>query len=166
MDTPLTPPPAPNRPTRAVRLIVPILVLLLVGMLAYAVVLAKKHGDNKTTTSSAVADTHVYDERINSPTKTFDISVDEDKVVKGMAKITVQQNESVRVNIRAVGEEVRVELEGYGIITENDPSDNVPGGFSFVADKKGTFNYYALAEPEADGTISNERHLLGSIIVE
>ncbi len=107
-----------------------------------------------------------YDQRINDPNKSFDIVVEHEKIVKGPSKIIVNKGDTVRVNLTAIGEEAKVHLEVYDIITEHDPSDNVPGGFSFVADKQGTFDFYALGEASADGTPNNSKKLLGSIIVK
>jgi hypothetical protein len=91
--------------------------------------------------------------------------VDGEKLATGPSKITVKLGSSVRINIEAKEEEVRVKLEGYDIITEHDPSDETPGGFSFIADKAGSFNYYTLAEAEPDGTPHPEQHYLGTIEV-
>jgi hypothetical protein len=107
-----------------------------------------------------------YSERLNRPDQVVRLQVEEDKLVSGPRTITVQQGQSVNIEIRAIAEEVRVKLDGYNIITENHPSDNVPGGFNFVADKKGTFHYYALPDKEDHNTQNPVPKLLGTIIVQ
>jgi plastocyanin len=142
------------------------LVLILLALAFATIRIAKNRVSPPPTTTQMPAQQTLYDERINDPNKTFAITVDEGQLVKGPEKIIVKIGDSVRVNLTALGEEARVHLEGYDIITEHDPSDNVPGGFSFIADRRGTFKYYSLAEPGIDGTISTEKTLLGSIVVE
>jgi plastocyanin len=101
-----------------------------------------------------------------SPEKTFNISVADGKVVSGPAKMTVKLGDSVRVNIRAGGsEEVKVELEGYGIITESAPADDAGGGFIFVADKPGSFKYYSIPDSE-NGAETASKIELGTIVVK
>ncbi len=155
-----------------------ILLLILLGMLIWLYMGGtKKDGVKPRSTASAptapaplsgtttpVA-SHHYDERVNTPNSVTNLTIEETKVLEGPRTIKVKRGDSVNIEIRAVKEEVRIKLEGYNIITENHPSDNVPGGFNFIADKVGSFKYYALPEEE-EGHQNDTPTLLGTIIVE
>jgi hypothetical protein len=128
-----------------------------------AVQSAEQHQKQARTSGMNMQD---YQMHISKPDKTASIVVKDEKIVSGPRHIDVKYGSSVRINLQAQEEEVRAMLEGYNIITEHDPSDDTPGGFSFVADKRGTFNIYALGESAADGTPNNAKFLLGTVTVE
>jgi len=140
-----------------------LLLLVLIGL-----TIAKKYSTNTgaSADTSSVVLLQGYTDQVNNPNKTFAIVVDHEKLKAGPSKITVKQGDTVRVNLRAVGEEARAKLDGYNIITESDPSDDVPGGFSFVADTVGSFKYYALSEPNPDGVTPDTQTYLGTVVVE
>ncbi len=105
-----------------------------------------------------------YFDKLESPNVVFDLVVEEGKLMSGPSTIEVKKDQSVKVNILVQHEEARVRLEGYEIITESDvPS---PGGFSFIANKTGTFNFYALPEDEHEDAVTKEPSWLGKIIVK
>lgn len=114
--------------------------------------------------ATAGLSTTEYFERLEKPTATFNLVVEEGKLISGPSKIEVNKDSTVRVNINVEDEEARVRLEGYEIITESDlPS---PGGFSFIANKTGAFNFYALPEDEHEQSDFNKPQVLGQIIVK
>lgn len=98
--------------------------------------------------------------RLSDPDRTFNLLVKGTKLISGPSQITVTKGQSVRVNIKAKGGPISVKLDGYGINTESDPSDNVPGGFSFIADQRGTFPFYSVTTAPTPATVK-----LGDIIV-
>src|SRR4051812_5272294 len=58
-----------------------------------------------------------YDTQLAHPNATFNLVVNDTKLVGGPANIHVKKGDSVHVNIRAGGsKEVRVKLDGYDII--------------------------------------------------
>lgn len=143
---------------------------------------SKKSDESNTTEDSGVGNEYVlvngepskvatagmstkeYFERLEKPTATFNLVVEEGRLISGPSKIEVNKDSTVRVNINVEDEEARVRLEGYEIITESDlPS---PGGFSFIANKTGVFNFYALPEDEHEQSDFNKPQVLGQIIVK
>jgi len=144
-------------------------VLAVVAVAIFLIALLVHDRPNSTPVKESavpVSKQGTYDDRINHPNTTFNITVDEGRLVKGPSTIKVKQGDSVRVNLYAVSEEAHVQLDGYGIITESDPTDDTPGGFSFIADNTGSFKFYSLSEPNPDGVTPPQKTPLGQIIVQ
>jgi plastocyanin len=97
-----------------------------------------------------------YQTRIASPNKSFLLVFEENKLVTGPSKIQVTVGDSVRVIIQTKTEEVKVTLPGYGISTEATTAEGAEGGFSFVADKPGTFPFYVEAESQMPGFMTDK----------
>lgn len=117
---------------------------------------------------AATMDPKEYNQLITHPDKVYTLVMNEDKLVSGPTKITVNRGDSVNINLRATHDETRMQLDGYDIITEASPAEGADGGFHFVADKAGTFKYYAFDE-EAEGKVdgaSMPRVEIGTLIVK
>lgn len=141
-------------------LVVVVLVVAGIGMWSYR--------SSHRSSSAAVATTAAtqttnggYDPRIGHPNTTFNLTIDNNRIVSGPSKISVKLGDSVRISMKAGGtKEIGASLPGYGIITESAPEDTDPGGFSFIADKAGSFPFYSIdqqsttAVPVLLGTIT------------
>jgi hypothetical protein len=146
-------------------------VILAVIVIASAVLIWHAHQRSTApvtaTTASSTPDYATLTsqlETIKNPTKVFNIVIDETKQISGPTTIRVKLHDSVRVNVRPGGaEEVNAGCDGLGLYTESAPEDDTPGGFSFVADKVGTFPYFTASEPDAHG--SSSKVTLGKIII-
>lgn len=110
--------------------------------------------------------TKEHTKRLSNPDVVFDLTVDGGKLIKGPSQITVNRGQSVRININAVSEEVNAKLEGYEIITESYKHEDPPGGFRFVADKTGSFKFYAFVEDETNSEGSDLQVYLGTVTVK
>jgi hypothetical protein len=159
------PAPTPAQHHSSVWWLVILTVLALILLVAGVWAKYYRHTSPVASMAATTLSPAEYEARITHPNTVFDITIDDGKLIKGPSKITVKQGDAVRVNIHAVGEEANLQLDGYGIITESDPSDDTPGGFSFVADKQGTFKFYSLGEANPDGVTPPQKTLLGEIIV-
>jgi plastocyanin len=178
--------PAPRRANQAgiahLAIILVVVVLAIVAFAGYAVFMQSGRTDKASTTSihsqtaaeEAAADgTSVpattvaqNDAAAAKPDKKFAIVVEDHKLKSGPSTINVNEGDAVRVELTAVGEEANVKLDGYDINTEADPSDDTPGGFTFIANKKGSFKFYALSEANADGTRPATTYPLGTIVIK
>lgn len=108
-----------------------------------------------------------YDSRIGRGDKHYDLTVEDNKLLNGPSDITVHKGDVVRVDIKAVGEEAKLWLTGYDIITESDGQGNAPGAFSFIADTTGSFPFYALGETSGNQEdFSAPQYYLGTIDVK
>lgn len=97
-----------------------------------------------------------YQARLATPDKNLTLVFKDGKLVSGSSNITVSQNDSVNIDIKnQSAEEVKLDLDGYGIRTEADNSGG-DGGFNFVADKAGTFPYFVeIEDPNVDPLAPN-----------
>jgi len=162
--------------TGIAHLMLPLLVVivLVVGFAGYRVLHAtKKNVPPLSTTTSidntekAAAKVAVNDDAAANPDKTFNIVVNNNKtLVSGPSTISVNKGDKVRVNMTATSEEAKVHLDGYDITTEADPSDDTPGGFSFIADQTGSFKFYAVGETATGDEASAPHYQLGTIVVK
>lgn len=141
-----------------------ILALVVIGAATYEIVQMKpvKIGQASPSPTPALSES----ERLKNPDRTFNLVATGQVLVSGPSAITVQQGDSVRVNITAQGkDEIHVILDGYGINTEAHPSDNTPGGFSFIANKTGEFAFWGYTESGAN-SIQSAHTKLGTISVK
>jgi len=112
-----------------------------------------------------------YQARLANPDKTTTLTFANGKLAGGPSTITVNQNDSVNITIKnQSSEEIKVDLDGYGIHTEADNSGG-DGGFDFVAGQKGTFPFYVEQEdPNADPFAANPtpptKVQVGTIVVQ
>lgn len=139
---------------------------LVVAVVGVAVALHQQSSTTSADTSDATRYT-IYNQKIDHPNTDFTIVVEGEKQIKGPTTIRVKKGDVVRVNINAQGdEESKLELDGYGIITETNAQ--APGGFSFVADKVGSFGYYAVEDTDGGdaSAATPERQKLGTIEVQ
>lgn len=147
------------------RLLVMIGLVAVIIILLVAVLVARKSPVNTYSRAAAPAPAQPalqpYDTRLAHPNKTFNLAVQDNKLVSGPSQLTVRQGDSVSVRIKAMGtSEIEAKLDGYDITTESAPEDDTPGGFSFIADKAGSFPFYVLGASSPAQT-----YYLGTIVV-
>jgi hypothetical protein len=89
-----------------------------------------------------------YQAKVANPNQTVTLVFKNEQLVSGPSTITVNQNDSVNITLQnESSEEIRLDLDGYGIHTEADNSGG-DGGFNFLADQIGTFPFYVEQEDE------------------
>jgi hypothetical protein len=156
-----TPPP----PAHSHRLLI---TLLIIGTLTLAGIMvwrAERLHSIDAANKLASNQNSGYDDRMASPDKTFKLTVNDEKLLSGPSHINVRYNDSVHISLKAVGsDEIEAHLDGYDVSTESAPSDDTPGGFTFIADKKGSFNFY-LFDESAGASATTGRHDLGVVTV-
>jgi hypothetical protein len=143
------------------------LTLLLAAAVLVLLVLIVMRATQTTELASETGKTLVheeYDQRIENPENDFKLVVDGNKLVSGPRRIVVKQNESVGIVIESKRDEIDLELPGYLITSEADPE--APGGFSFIATTKGSFDYYATDEEAEHSGDKDARAKIGTLIVE
>lgn len=138
-----------------------------VFVIAAVVIVANHHQSSSSaaTLPPAKVMPQQYDNRITQPTATFNLTIGGTKLASGPNNIVVHKGDSVRVNIAAANDEVKVRLAGYDIITEASPGDDTGGAFSFIADTAGSFPFYAIPE-QPDGQPQLPDVYLGTIEVK
>lgn len=144
-----------------------ILVLVVIALATAWIVRATtpKRVASTTATTTPSPTAAAYDPRTETPNRIFSLVADAKHLISGPSVINVAKGDSVRVNITAQGnEEIHVLLEGYDINTEAHPTDDSPGGFSFIADKLGQFAFYTSADTAHGETVTRTK--IGTIIVK
>ncbi|HET8708710.1 MAG TPA: hypothetical protein VFL85_00340 [Candidatus Saccharimonadales bacterium] len=145
-------------------------VLAVIGIACAWHVAQKDTGAVKQTEKTDLAvsmDPAEYTKRITHPDVSYNLVIKDNAVASGPSAITVQKGQSVNIDFSTLGEEVDLELEGYGIISE---TNNIQGGgFHFIADKRGTFKFFIPSEEEehTQGTAEPAHDIqLGTVTVK
>lgn len=128
------------------------LVLATSGVVVIAAVVTVAHLHQSSSSAATLPAQYVqpqpYDNSIGKGAASNGLTIDGTRLASGPSTIVAHQGDNVHIPIHAAHGEVKVHLSGYEIITEadSDSGDDASGAFSFIADTKGNFPFYAVPE--------------------